>query len=74
MANVYCTSNVSFSVNEEEKEVLQKAHDILDVIEDDWNIRDSNAWDNDNYWELDNTVKLLERLFGCKDNKDYKTW
>lgn len=74
MANVYCTSNVSFSVNEEEKEVLQKAHDILDVIEDDWNIRDSNAWDNDDYWELDNTVKLLERLFGCKDNKDYKTW
>ena len=29
MASVYCSGNASFSVEEEEQEVLQKAHDIL---------------------------------------------
>lgn len=43
MANVYCTNNVSFSVNENEKEILQKAHDIIDSIRHDWNIQDDNA-------------------------------
>ena len=32
MANVCCTSNVSFSVNEDEKEVLKRAHDIIEEI------------------------------------------
>ena len=36
MANVCCTSNVSFSVNEDEKEVLQRAHDIIEGIKHDW--------------------------------------
>lgn len=70
MASVYCTSSVSFSINEEEKEVLQKSHNILDGIRHDWNIRDNNAWDNDDYWELKNAVDALERLFGCKNSKD----
>ena len=70
MANVYCTNNVSFSVNEEEKEVLQKAHDIIDGVRHDWNIKDDSAWDNDNYWELENAVNMLERLFKCKKDMD----
>lgn len=66
MANVYCASNTSFSVNKDEKEVLQKAHDILEEIRHDWFIKDAGAWDNEDYWEVDNTVKMLERLFECK--------
>lgn len=63
MGNVYCTSNVSFSINEEEKEILQKAHDIIEKIRHDWFIKDDNAWDNEDYLEIDNIVKMLERLF-----------
>lgn len=66
MANVYCTSNASFSVNEKEKEILQNAHDIIEKIRYDWFIKDDNAWDNEDYWEIDNFVKMLERLFQCK--------
>ncbi len=66
MANVYCSNNVSFSVNKDEKEVLQKAHDIIEGIRHDWSIQDNDAWDNEDYWEIDNTVQMLERLFECK--------
>lgn len=66
MANVYCTNNAYFSVSKEEKEVLQKAHDIIEGIRHDWFIKDNDAWDNEDYWEIDNTVKMLERLFECK--------
>ena len=65
MANVYCSSSVSFSVKEEEQEVLQKSHNILADIRHEWNIRDDSAWDNEDYWELDNAILMLEKLFKC---------
>lgn len=65
MANVNCSKAVSFSVNEEEKEVLQKAHDILETIRHGWYIRDDDAWDSDEYWEIENAVGMLEKQFGC---------
>ena len=65
MANVYCSTEVSFSVKEEEKEILQKAHDILGDIKHKWHIKDDNAWDSENYWEIDNAVLMLEKLFKC---------
>lgn len=65
MANVYCESNVSFSVNEEEKDILQKSHDILETLRRNWSIRDDNAWDNEDYWELENAINMLEKLFTC---------
>lgn len=68
MASVYCESNVSFSVNEEEQNALQKAHDIIEKIRHDWYVRDDNAWDNEDYWELENAVNMLEKLFKCKKN------
>lgn len=66
MGNVYCTSKVFFLMNEEEKEILQKTHDIIEKIKHDWYIKDDDAWDNEEYWEIDNTVKTLEKLFKCK--------
>lgn len=66
MANIYCSSSVSFSVSEEEKSILQKAHNIIEEIRHSWFLKDDGAWDNEDYWEIDNTVKLLERLFECK--------
>ena len=66
MASVYCSSNVSFSVNDEEKKVLQKAHDILEDTRHQWNMRDDDAWDNEDYWELENATNMLEKLFKCK--------
>ena len=47
MANVCCASNVSFSVNKDEKEVLQRAHDIIEEIRHDWFVKDDDAWDNE---------------------------
>lgn len=66
MANVYCTKDISFSIREEEKEILQKAHNIIEEIRNNWFLQDNNAWDSEDYWEIDNTVKMLERLFECK--------
>lgn len=66
MANIYCSSSVSFSVSEEEKNILQKAHNIIEEIRHSWFLKDDDVWDNEDYWEIDNTVKLLERLFECK--------
>ena len=66
MANVCCTSNVSFSVNKDEKEVLQRAHDIIEEIRHDWFVKDDDAWDNEDYWGIDNAVKILETLFSVK--------
>ena len=36
---------------------------IIEKIRHAWFIEDDNAWDNEDYWEIDNTVKMLERLF-----------
>ena len=66
MANVCCVSNVSFSVNKDEKEVLQRAHDIIEEIRHDWFVKDDDAWDNEDYWGIDNAVKILETLFSVK--------
>lgn len=72
MANVYCESNVSFHINEEERNVLQKSHDILETIRHSWNIKDDNAWDSEDYWELENAVEMLEKLFDCKKSHGFK--
>lgn len=65
MASIYCETNISFSVNEEEKKTLQKAHDILEDIRHNWFIQDDNAWDNEEYWEIENAVSMLRKCFKC---------
>ena len=70
MANVHCSSSVSFSVSDVEKDILQKAHDIMETIRHSWFLKDDDAWDNEEYWGIDSTVKLLERLFECKKGKN----
>lgn len=70
MANVNISKNILLTVEPEEKELLQKSHDILEKIRHQWFVSDDDAWDNEDYWELENAVKMLERLFGCgKDGK-----
>ena len=70
MANIFYSSNTSFSVSDEEKDILQKAHNILEEIRHSWTLKDDNAWDNEEYWEIDNFVKMLERLFECKKEEN----
>ena len=65
MASVYCSREVSFSVKEEEKEILQKAHDILENIRHMWYVQDDNAWDSEEYWEIENAVSMLRKQFRC---------
>ena len=65
MASVYCSGNASFSVEEEEQEVLQKAHDILADIRHKWHIKDDDAWDDERYWQISESVDMLENLFKC---------
>ena len=69
MASVHCESNVSIYVNEEEKNVLQESHDILEKIRHYWSIRTDDAWDDERYWDLDNAINMLQNLFGCKKSK-----
>lgn len=68
MANVYCGSSIHFSVEEDEQETLQKAQNILEDIRHMWYVQDDNAWNNEDYWELENAVNMLEKLFKCKKN------
>ena len=42
------------------------AHDIIEGIKHDWFVKDENAWDNEDYWGIDNAVKILETLFSVK--------
>lgn len=65
MASVYCSREVSFLVKEDEQEILQKAHNILSDIRHKWNMQDDNAWDSDEYWEIDNAIMCLENQFKC---------
>ena len=71
MANINVSKNVSLKVESEEKEVLQKAHDILEDVRHQWFVADDDAWDDEDYWTLESSVRMLERLFGCtKDKKE----
>ncbi len=65
MANVYCDNSVSFSVNEEERETLQIAHNILEETRHNWFIQDDNVWENEDYCKIEESVKMLEELFKC---------
>ena len=64
MANVNISTDVSFYASDEEKEILTRARDILENLRHDWYMDDDNAWDDERYWELENTVKFLEKNFG----------
>lgn len=49
------------------KKIYYKKHIIfIEEIRHSWFLKDDDVWDNEDYWEIDNTVKLLERLFECK--------
>ena len=34
-----------------------------------WFVFDDNAWDYDEYWQLGNTVEMLEEFFNCSKEK-----
>jgi hypothetical protein len=72
MASVNVCKNVSLTVDDKEKDVLQEAHDILENIRHQWFISDDGAWDNEEYWTLESSVKMLEEIFGCKSEKHSK--
>lgn len=65
MVNVYYSKNVLFSVNEEEKDILQKTHDILNNMITEWCLQDDGATEDEDYWILYDSVKLLEKMFKC---------
>ena len=69
MANVNINKNVSLKVNDEEKDILQKSHDIIENLRHQWFVFDNDAWDYDEYWQLENTVKMLEEFFDCAKEK-----
>ena len=69
MANVNINKNVSLEVNDEEKEILQKTHDIIENLRHQWFVSDDNVWDYDEYWQLENTVEMLEEFFDCSKAK-----
>lgn len=65
MANINVSKNVSLKVEQEEKEVLQKAHDILEDVRHQWFVSDDDAWDSEEYWTLESSVRMLKEVFGC---------
>lgn len=69
MANVNINKNVSLKVNDGEKDILQKAHDIIENLRHQWFVSDDDAWDYEEYWKLENTVEMLEEFFDCSKAK-----
>jgi len=65
MTMIHFSKEVSFSVDLKEKEILQKAHDILNQVRQKWDATDVDSWDSDEYWEIRNAVEMLEKQFGC---------
>jgi len=65
MASVSVSSSAYFSVQPEEKEVLQKAHDILDGLRREWNLKSDEAWDDERYWQMEEAVNMLKNVFHC---------
>ena len=69
MSSISVSKDISFDITDEEKEILTKARDILEDMRHSWYMKDDDAWGDERYWELENTVKFLKDTFDLKEKE-----
>lgn len=67
MAGICINKDVTFDISEEERKTLKNARDILEEIRHEWFLKDDDAWDYEEYGELEAAVDALNDILnGCK--------
>ena len=62
MAGICINKNVEFDISEEERKTLKNARDILEEIRHEWFLKDDDAWDYEEYGELEAAVDALNDI------------
>ena len=67
MASICINKDATFDTSEEERKTLKNARDILEEIRHEWFLKDDDAWDYEEYGELEAAVDALNDILnGCK--------
>ena len=62
MAGICINKDVEFDISEEERKTLKNARDILEEIRHEWFLKDGDAWDYEEYGELEAAVDALNDI------------
>lgn len=62
MAGICINKDVAFDISEEERKTLKNARDILEEIRHEWSLKDDDAWDYEEYGELEAAVDALNDI------------
>lgn len=62
MAGICINKDVAFDISEEERKTLKNARDILEEIQHEWFLKDDDAWDYEEYGELEAAVDALNDI------------
>lgn len=62
MAGICINKDVAFDISEEERKTLKNARDILEEIRYEWFLKDDDAWDYEEYGELEAAVDALNDI------------
>ena len=62
MAGICINKNATFDISEEERKTLKNARDILEEIRHEWFLKDDDAWDYEEYGELEAAVDALNDI------------
>ncbi len=62
MAGICINKDATFDISEEERKTLKNARDILEEIRHEWFLKDDDAWDYEEYGELEAAVDALNDI------------
>lgn len=62
MAGICINKDAAFDISEEERKTLKNARDILEEIRYEWFLKDDDAWDYEEYGELEAAVDALNDI------------
>lgn len=62
MAGICINKDATFDISEEERKTLKNARDILEEIRHEWFLKDDDAWDHEEYGELEAAVDALNDI------------
>ena len=62
MAGICINKNATFDISEEERKTLKNARDILEEIRHEWFLKDDDAWDYEEYGEIEAAVDALNDI------------
>lgn len=62
MAGIRINKDATFDISEEERKTLKNVRDILEEIRHEWFLKDDDAWDYEEYGELEAAVDALNDI------------